>query len=294
MKLVNDQLAVPVRLTRPTDDRFLILAAEAGRWAGPLALPSRARRRLTGHLEKWAAKLAQRDDVVEAVVFRGALRPPGEGAALLARAGVRPARYDLVVLIRTGDVDAIDSVRAGKAYRAMVAEIKRSARHSYQVAADNAARIADVDHTGNRWFLFNYFHGDSAETVRATWEYTAGWFQRHTALPDSTLLAPRAGEPTDYRVVNHASWPALRVFLPSLLFRRTFRSFVLANFKANDIAAQPIIYRRTAATGCSAGLRAITRAMSGAANNIRRTRSTWAAMMNVTFEPVSTAVANTA
>lgn len=34
-------------------------------------------------------------------------------------------------------------------------------------------------------------------------------------------------------------------------FRRTFRSFVLANFKANDVAAQPIIYRRTAATGSS-------------------------------------------
>ncbi|MEW2481301.1 hypothetical protein AB0876_17090 [Mycobacterium sp. NPDC049093] len=252
MKLVNDQLAVPVRLIRPTDEGFLILAAEAGRWAGPLPLPSRTRRRLAGHLEQCAAKLAERDYVVEAVVFRGALRPPGEGAALLARAGVRPARYDLVVLIRTTDVDAIDDVRADDAYRAMVSEIHRWARHSYQLAADNAARIADVDHTGDRWFLFNYFHCDSAETVYATWEYTAGWFQRHTRLPDSTLLAPRPGEPTDYRVVNHASWPTLRAFLPSLLLRRTFRTFVLANFKANTVAAQPIIYRRTAAIGSSA------------------------------------------
>ncbi|MFN6555266.1 hypothetical protein ACP6C7_32210 [Mycolicibacterium septicum] len=251
MKLVNAELALPVRLTDPTDNGFLILAAEAGRWGGPLALPSRTRRRLAIRLEGWAAKLAHRDDVVEAVVFRGVLRPPGEGAALLARAGVRPARHDLVVLVRTTDVDAIDTVRADDAYRAMVSEMQRSARHSFEMAADNAARIADVDHTGDRWFLFNYFHCDSAETVYATWEYTAGWFQHHTALPDSTLLAPRPGEPTDYRVVNHASWPTLRVFLPSLLFRRTFRSFVLANFKANDVAAQPIIYRRTAATGSS-------------------------------------------
>ncbi|GAA2417322.1 hypothetical protein GCM10010404_89820 [Nonomuraea africana] len=28
------------------------------------------------------------------------------------------------------------------------------------------------------------------------------------------------------------------------LFRPTFRTFVLANFKANGVAAQPIIYRR--------------------------------------------------
>ncbi|MED5812470.1 hypothetical protein VST63_08855 [Mycolicibacterium sp. 050232] len=254
MKLVNDQLAEPVRLIRPTDNGFLLLAAEAGRWGGPFPLPSRTRRRLVGRLGELATELARRDDVVEAAVFRAALRPPGEGAALLARAGVRPARYDLVVLIRTADVEVIDNVRVDDTYRAMVAEIHHAARHTYQLAAGNAARIADVDHTTDRWFLFNYFHCDSAETVYAAWEYTAGWFQRHTALPDSTLLAPRPGEPTDFSVVNHASWPALRTFLPSLLFRRSFRSFVLANFKANDVAAQPIIYRiyrRTAATGSS-------------------------------------------
>ncbi|TMS52593.1 hypothetical protein [Mycobacterium sp. DBP42] len=251
MKLVNDELAVPVRLTEPTDNGFLVLAAEVGRWCGPLPLPSRARRRLTGRLTEMAAKLAHRDDVVEAVVFDAALRPPGEGSALLARAGVRPARYDVVVLIRTTGVGSIDSLRADNAYRAIVAEFDRHARHSYRMAASNAARIADVEHTDDRWFLFNYFHCDSAETVYDTWEYTAGWFQQHTALPDSTLLAPRPGEPTDYSIVNHASWPALRAFLPSLLFRRTFRSFVLANFKANGVAAQPIIYRLSPATGSS-------------------------------------------
>ncbi|CRZ15762.1 hypothetical protein [Mycolicibacterium neworleansense] len=252
MKLVNDHLAVPVRLTHRSANGFLILAAEVGRWCGPFALPSTARRHLAARLARLAQQLTRRDDVVEAVVFRGALRPPGEGAALLARAGVRPARHDVVVLIRTTDADAIDAVRAADDHRSMVSAIRQSARHSYQAAADNAARIADVDHSAQRWFLFNYFHCDSAETVYATWEYTAGWFQRNTALPDSTLLAPRAGESTDYRVVNHASWPTLRTFLPSLLFRRTFRTFVLANFKANDVAAQPIIYRLAAATGCAA------------------------------------------
>ena len=36
------------------------------------------------------------------------------------------------------------------------------------------------------------------------------------------------------------------------------------------------------------------RASNGAANSISSTRKTWAAMMNVTFEPVSTAMASTA
>ena len=37
-----------------------------------------------------------------------------------------------------------------------------------------------------------------------------------------------------------------------------------------------------------------TRASNGAVNSINRTRTTWAAMTNVTFDPVSTAIASTA
>lgn len=182
---------------------------------------------------------------MEAVAFRGALRPPGEGSHLLRQAGAQPARYDVVVLVRTSTVAATDAVRADPAYRAL-AEAMQPARHSYAFAGDNAARIADVEHGPNHWFLLNYFHCDDAETVYDVWEYTAGWFQRNTALPNSTLIRPLSGEPLDYSIVNHASWPTLRTFLPSLLFRRTFRSFVLANFAANDVAAQPVIYRRMA------------------------------------------------
>lgn len=85
---------------------------------------------------------------------------------------------------------------------------------------------------------------DDTDIVLAVWRYTAGWFQRHTALPNSTLLRPLPGQDGDFSVVNHASWPRLRSFLPALLLRPSFRTFVLANFKANGVAAQPIMYRR--------------------------------------------------
>jgi hypothetical protein len=247
MKLVNDQLAVAVRLIQPTDEGFLLLAAEIGGWAGPVTSASRSRRRLLARVAALCAAVSARDDVVEAVAFRGVLRPPGEGTEILHRAGIRPARYDLVVLVRTTTVAAIEAVRADASYREFVAEIAKDARHTHLVAARNAARIADVDHSRDHWFLFNYFFCDDAETVYDVWEYTAGWFQNRTALPDSTLLRPLTGEPIDYSIINHASWPTLRTFLPSLLFRPTFRSFVLANFKANGVAAQPIIYRRLTA-----------------------------------------------
>lgn len=244
MKIVNGQLAQPVTLTEPSTGGYLVIAAEIGRWAGPFALPSRSRERALTRAAGLCATLADRDDVLEAVVFRGALRPPGEGAEILAAAGARPARFDVVVLILTRGEDDLDAVRGDAAYRALSAELTGTARYSYRVAAGNAARIADVDHRSDHWFLFNYFHCDDAATVFAVWRYTAGWFQRHTALPNSTLLRPLPGEHSDVGIVNHASWPRLRSFLPALLFSRTFRSFVLANFKANGVAAQPIIYRR--------------------------------------------------
>jgi hypothetical protein len=245
MRIVNDHHATKAQLIAPTNNGFLVLAGEVGGWLGPLPRPSRARARLLAHVADGCERLAARDDVVEAVAFRGALRPPGEGSDLLRRAGAQSARYDVVVLVRTSTVAATEAVRADPAYRALT-EAMQPARHTYEFAGDNAARIADVAHDPNHWFLFNYFHCDDAETVYAVWEYTAGWFQHHTALPNSTLIRPLSGEPLDYSIVNHASWPTLRTFLPSLLFRRTFRSFVLANFAANDVAAQPVIYRRMA------------------------------------------------
>lgn len=244
MQIVNERLAVAVHLTDPTESGFLMLAAEVGGWAGPFALPSPARRRLLQQAEAVSALLAARPDVAEATVFRAALRPPGEGAPLLRRKNIRPARFDMVVLVRTANVVAAEALRAEPVWRELAGAFAEQARRTEVIAASNPARIADVNHRADRWFLFNYFHCDNRQTVFDVWRYTAGWFQRETSLPDSALMQPLPGESEDFSLVNHASWPALRTFLPALLFRRSFRTFVLANFAANGIAAQPIIYRR--------------------------------------------------
>ncbi|MGV9413522.1 hypothetical protein ACWDOP_26785 [Nocardia sp. NPDC003693] len=246
MRIVNGEYAAQVELSTPTTSGFLLLAAEAGRWLGPIPWGRRSRRRVLDQLAPLCRRLAERDDVAEATVFTAALRPPGEGAPLLRRAGVRPARYDVVVLLRTETVDALAAVRDDPACKELVAVLEGSTQHVRLTAASSPARIADVDHDANHWFLFNYFHCPDSETVFDVWKYTAGWFQRETALLNSVPMRPLPTEPQDYTLVNHASWPTLRAFLPALLFRRTFRTFVLANFAANGIAAQPIIYRRYA------------------------------------------------
>lgn len=237
MKLVNDHLAVKARLVPPSGDGFHLLAAEVGAWRGPFAPEVSA-------LATRVKRLADRLDALETNVFRATLRPPGEGDDLLRARGVHPARYTLVVLARTASPEAARRLRDSAAYQELAATVAGAARRAHEVSAANAARIGDVDHSQDHAYLFNYFYADDTDTLLKVWEYTAGWFQAKTALPNSALMRPLDGEPTDYGIINHASWPSLGTFLPSLLFRPTFRSFVLANFKANGVAAQPIIYRR--------------------------------------------------
>lgn len=244
MRVVNEHQAIKARLADPTGNGFLLLAAEIGDWAGPLPRPSAVRRRILARIGRPLERLAARRDVLEVTAFRAALRPPGEGAQILRDAGVPPARFDVVVLIRSESVADLAAICSDPDWLEPVGLLQESARRTHLVAASGPARIADVDHGPDHWFLFNYFYGDDPRTVHDVWEYTAGWFQWKTALPNSAPMRPLPGEPADYTLINHASWPALRTFLPGLLLRPTFRSFVLANFAANGIAAQPIIYRR--------------------------------------------------
>jgi hypothetical protein len=57
------------------------------------------------------------------------------------------------------------------------------------------------------------------------------------------VLLPRDGERSHCNVINNCRWDRLRDVLPSLAFKRSFRTFVLANFEANNVAAMTILYR---------------------------------------------------
>ena len=100
-----------------------------------------------------------------------------------------------------------------------------------------------MDHSRQGVFLFNYFFADDTAQNLAVWEYTAGWFVQETGLNNSTVLLPRGGERSNYNIINHCRWDRMQDVLPSLIFKRTFRTYVLANFEANRVAAMPILYR---------------------------------------------------
>lgn len=243
MRIVNGERALKARLKQPTGDGFVLFAAEVGGWIGPFPPRSGARNAVVAALRAMTVELRRSAAVEEAHVFRAALRPPGEGAGVLESRGLAPARFDVVALVRTADVAAAEALRHDPVFRRAVEQAKRRSRRTFEAVARNDGRIDRVDHGQDRPYLFNYFYADDTDTLRQVWEFTAGWFQVKTGLQDSALMRPVADGSAEFGLVNHASWPRYRAFLPSLLLRPSFRSFVLANFRANDIAAQPIIYR---------------------------------------------------
>jgi hypothetical protein len=229
-------------LQTPNEYGYLLLAAKID--ARPPFMPrSRAKRALLQALSARLTELAQVDSVLYADLFVAQLIAPGAGDALLRQRGITPARYDVVLLIETRDPAAALELRGHPAYQQLGAAVNSAARHVVEVAARNARRIATVEHSRSSVYLFNFFYADDAKRLVPVWEYTAGWFVEHTALPDSEVLEPLTGERADYGIINHASWPHWRTFLPQLILLPSFRRFVLATFAANGVAAQPILYR---------------------------------------------------
>lgn len=250
MRIVNEHLnPAPAELEPPTSSGYLLLAAEIDR--RPMVLPgSRAKSRLLAELRAAAARLpAATGDVVRATVFRGfAHLVFGENHRLLRRAVASGrlrarARYDVVVLIETVSPRAAEELRDHAAYQQLAGRVRHTARRTFEFAAASPRSMGDVDAGRPGVFLFNFFYADDERDLVPVWEYTAGWWNVATGLDNSRVLAPLDGEPRDYGIVNHCRWDRLRDVAPKMLVRSSFRRFVLANFAANRISAQPMLYR---------------------------------------------------
>jgi hypothetical protein len=229
-------------LVEPTASGYMLVAAEVDR--RPMFLPdSRAKRRLLRRVDRRLADLAADGRVLEANAFDGLLTPARRGELLKERPDVPVARFDLAVLVETTTPETAAELEGEAPWTELVRELEAAGRHSYRLRAHNVRRMGPVDHGRQGVFLFNYFYADRTDLNLAAWQYTAGWFNDQTGLDNSTVLLPDASSEPRYRLVNHARWDRLRDVLPDLIFKRSFRSYVLAHFRANGVAAMPVLYR---------------------------------------------------
>lgn len=188
-------------------------------------------------------RLKAEPGVLDATAFVAALAPPGRGKFIEKRKDkVHTARFDVAVLIQC-DVAAVEAVRRSAPYRDLEAAVLEAASFTHIIEATNARRIGPVDHTRPGTFLFNYFFADNVEQNLAVWYYSAGRFHVETGVNNSALLLPVDPSQSRYTIINHCRWDGLRNVLPSLIFKRSFHNYVLANFAASNVAAMSILFR---------------------------------------------------
>jgi len=243
-QLLRAQEHGKARLVKPAASGYLLLAAEVD--AQPFFLwSSRTKRHLIEDASAWCARIAREAGVLEAVTFKAVLIPPiGEAAFLRRRRNeFHRARFDLAILVETDSVERAEALRNDALFRTFEDRVREDAGHVYVVAASNAKRIGAVNHKRDGVFLFNYFFADSPAQNLAAWERTAGWFQQQTGLDNSTVLMPTHADLSQYTLIDHSRWDRLSDILPSLIFKRSFRDVVLAQFDADDAAPMPILYQ---------------------------------------------------
>ncbi len=245
ISVVNPELKFDkVSLVEPSKSHYLLLAAEIDRSLLPFFLfTSSKKKELLTYSKSKCRELELIDGVESAVVFKASLIPPGKGKLLEERPKVHIAKYDVVVLIETESKSIAENIKSHKLYSDLEQKISEAANNTLYLSASNVKKINSVDHNRQGVFLFNFFYADNVQQNIGIWEYTAGWFQQETGLDNSTVLLPENPGKSDYKIINHCRWDSFSNILPSLIFKKTFKTYVLDNFYENNLAAIPILYK---------------------------------------------------
>jgi hypothetical protein len=246
LRIVNpDPKYSTLTLIPPTTLGYVHLAAEVRPppRPGPVIRTPRQKAELIGGLKVLARQLESVAAVEKVTIYQATVMAPPSRYVRQQKDQVRPARFDIVVLVETTTPEAARQVQATPTYQALHDLLRGQARRLHVIVARNLKRVGDVDKTRPGTFLFNYFVGDDPEVVVALWDYLGGWYQTETGLDNSILLAPLEDQASDYVVINHARWDSLLGFAARQFRKKSFRTYVVANLDAHNVGAMPILYR---------------------------------------------------
>lgn len=225
------------QLVEPVPSGYVLIAARSGRWSLPIPPPRAARRRMLQQAHAAARQLADDATVRDVVVLRGIARPPGRRDAPSDPYPL-PASYDVALLAETVDPAAAGTL----ADSGPLDDLRAQLGDPLVIVGRNVRRIGPVDHARQGVFLLNYFSAETTADTLDAWQYTAGWFQAETGLDNSCVIEPLHGAQGPFTIVNHCRWDRLRDVVPQLVFRRSFRTFVLREFAKRGVAPHPVLY----------------------------------------------------
>ena len=247
-QIVSDSRYSTAHFVTPSPFGYIHVGADvnAPSRPGPILRRGADKFRLENRLKGLARQLEQADNVAKVTVYDAIAIPP------LARLpnvkdradSIEIPRFDVVVLVETTSPSAIPDVQATPEYHAVIDALQTSAKRTHITTARNAKRLGDVDKTRQGTFIFNYFVAEDPTVVLELFDYLAGWYEVEMGLDNSILLVPLEGEKSDYAAINHARWDAsLPGFALRQFTKKSFRSYVLANLRANHVGAMPVLYR---------------------------------------------------
>jgi hypothetical protein len=230
-------------LIEPSHSGYVHIAAQIDPPTRPgPARPTPARNDALALLGRQRARLARQHPDWTVDVFRAVGFPPLDALPIPEPYRNVAAFYDVIVLIKTANLVELSSISDDDAYHALLDILGQRARSLTITAARNARRIADVPSSG-KLHLFNHFFAENGFALDV-WDYMAGWYQQEMGLTNSEVLAPIEPDSTPFAFINHASWNmSLARFISQQLSRRSFRSFVIANLRDNEIGSLPFLYR---------------------------------------------------
>ena len=233
-----------VKLVNPSNSGYLLIALEIDK-RPPIGffIESRKKKEAIKIAKVFSSKSLKHHFIKESNVFKALIIPPGRGNFLKQRPNALIAKFDLVLLIEFENYEKCKQFSSTLEWADFEKKILSFSKSSITLTGKNIRSIGNVDHTKNGVFLFNYFFADDLKQNLGIWEFTAGWFQYQTNLDNSNLILPDMSKSFPYKIINHCRWDNLFKILPSLLFKKSFKNFVLKNFELNNVAAMPILYR---------------------------------------------------
>ncbi|WP_108869320.1 hypothetical protein [Aquimarina aquimarini] len=245
LKIVNQHLKYDkVSLIPTLTSSFIHIASEIDTTSIPFFITTSSKKKeLIKNCKKWSKEIEKIEGVIEISFFKATIIPPGFGQYIKENLNkIHLAKFDFVILIETLSDEITEKVKQLDTFKMIIKEVNKVASFSHIMNASNVRRIGSVNHKKKGVFLFNYFSAENRAQNLKIWEYTAGWFEKETALNNSTLMLPKEKNQL-YSIVNHCRWDKYIDILPSLIFKKSFKNYVLDNFYVNNLGAQPILYK---------------------------------------------------
>ncbi|NGN69300.1 hypothetical protein G5C51_36115 [Streptomyces sp. A7024] len=234
----------PAPLVTPPPFGYLYLTASIAPPTARRPVPARSqeRPRVLLHVKEAVRELRRLGPVERATVYRTVVAPPPRDFA--RSSGVKPARFDVAVLVESSNPGDLPAVRDSGPYKELSNILGAAATDVRETPARCAKAIADVDKSLPGLFLFNHFVAEDPALAMELWDHLASWFMDHAGVDNSTVLEPLEPGEADFAFVNHAR---LKGPLPYYALRQfatpSFRSFVTGNLLANRTGAMPVLCR---------------------------------------------------